>query len=169
MNRFKFRIWDKQNKTWLENGSSLHCYSNWAICPFTGKLVDYVGTFGEDDRCIPSPAEDYYFEGTKLIQEPRYVIQQYTGLKDSFGVEIYEGDIIEYTYNVSCFRLSNGELVRGSIPSNETIQEKINQEVKWQGAQFVGIHPIIRIGYYLVDKKPQVIGNVFENSELIQN
>jgi uncharacterized phage protein (TIGR01671 family) len=97
------------------------------------------------------------------------IIQQYTGLKDCNGKEIYEGDIVEYTYNVGCFRLSNGELIRGGIPSNETVQEKINQEVKWQGAQFIGIHPIRKIGYYLVDKKPQVIGNIFETPELLKN
>lgn len=171
MNRLKFRIWDKQNKKWLENSSSLHCYSNWTICPFTGNLVDYIGLIDGDnnDTFYADPADDYYLEGTKLVKEPRYVIQQYTGLKDCDEKDIYEGDIIEYTYNVDCFRLSNGELIRGSIPSNETVQEKINQEVKWQGTQFIGVHPIIKIGYRLVDKKPQVIGNIFENPELIKN
>jgi uncharacterized phage protein (TIGR01671 family) len=145
MNReLKFRIWDKQSKTWLQNGSSLHCYSNWTICPFTSKLVDYVGTFGEDDRCIPSPAEDYYFEGTKLIQEPRYVIQQYTGLKDSKGVEIYEGDIVkigdrkkEVIFNLGMFYID--ENYGDFVPVSE------------------------------VDNIIEVIGNVLENKELIKN
>jgi len=93
----------------------------------------------------------------RYLYQHQYPVQQYTGLQDRNGKEIYEGDIIEY------------KLIRGSIPSNETVQEKINQEVKWQGAQFIGIHPIRKIGYYLVDKKPQVIGNIFENPELIKN
>jgi hypothetical protein len=148
MNRvLKFRIWDKQSKTWLQNGSSLHCYSNWTICPFTGKLVDYVGTFGEDDRCIPSPAEDYYFEGTKLIQEPRYVIQQYTGLKDSQGVEIYEGDII------------SGEFYDIEYHHSETIKA----EVVFNNGAF----NIACSGWH----KPslRIVGNVMENPELIKN
>lgn len=171
MNRFKFQIWDKQNKKWIENSSSLHCYSNWTICPFTGNLVDYVGVFdcNHGESFTASPAADYYWQGATIIKEPRYIIRQYTGLQDCNGVDIYEGDIVEYTYNVGCFRLSNGELIRGSIPSNEIFQEKINQEVKWQGTQFIGIHPIKKIGYYLVDKKPQVVGNIFETPELLKN
>ena len=138
----KFRIWDKQNKKWLENSSSLHCYSNWTICPFTGNLVDYVGAFDGDhgDFFTASPAVDCYYEGTKFVKEPRYVIQQYTGLKDSKGNEIYEGDIL--------------------MP--DTID---------------GIWPEQRNGILVKDiRQPfanarlfKIIGNIFENPELIKN
>jgi len=69
MNReLKFRIWDKQYCHWLENSSSLHCYSNWTICPFTGNLVDYVGDYS-CDSFTSSTAVDYYWQGTTIIKE----------------------------------------------------------------------------------------------------
>ncbi len=143
----KFRIWDKQNKTWLENSSSLHCYSNWTICPFTGNLVDYIGLIDGDnnDTFYADPADDYYLEGTKLVKEPRYIVQQYTGLKDSKGVEIYEGDIVD-------FRTLNHE--------NITIDSVVFSD---------GAFILENIIYNLCDVTVKIVGNIMQNSELIKS
>jgi hypothetical protein len=157
MNRqLKFRIWDKQYKKWIENSSSLHCFSNWTICPFTGNLVDYVGAFG-CDNFTASPAHGYYFEGAEVVREPRYVIQQYTGLKDSKGVEIYEGDLIQYNQN-----------------SN---YDGMNFEVIWSDASFGWVLKS-KTGDYLTNQITpngprynflEIISNVCETPELIKN
>ena len=159
MNRqLKFRIWDKQYCHWLKNSSSLHCYSNWTICPFTGNVVDYVETCDENgENFSASPANDYYWEDGKIIKEPRYITQQYTGLKDKNGILIFEGDLVQYNQN-----------------SN---YDGINFEVVWSDASFGWVLKS-KTGDYLTNQITpngprynflEIISNVCKTPELIKN
>lgn len=88
------------------------------------------------------------------VPEENYVVQQYTGLKDSKGKEIYEGDIVKYH--------------RG-FESEKEIRE-LTSHIKFQDAAFgfdmKGFNDMFMS--LENDSYIEVIGNIFENPELLK-
>jgi hypothetical protein len=123
MNRvLKFRIWDKLSEKYIYPDKG---YQGHFILDLNGRFCNLQNGSGGDD----------------------YVVQQYTGLKDSEGNEIYEGDII------------SGEFYDIEYHYSETIKA----EVVFNNGAF----NIACSGWY----KPslRIVGNVMENPELIKN
>jgi hypothetical protein len=73
----------------IEAGHDIGCKSG-VYAPFTGQLTDFVGAIDGDreTRYNANPAPNYYFRGSEIVNEPRYVLVQFTGMKDKNGVEI---------------------------------------------------------------------------------
>ncbi|WP_436668008.1 YopX family protein [Latilactobacillus sakei] len=119
MREIKFRAWDKENKAFMPS-------EGYAICD-----GDVMGLrYGNE-------MEDVLTDQVEIMQ--------YTGLKDMYGRDIYEGDVVEF----------EASLIRTKA------------EVKYSRNQFiVSMNSVMprSLDLYLV----KIIGNKFENPELLE-
>lgn len=144
MNReIKFRVWDNK-------------YNGWLHCGFPNGVGNFVAASGrgynfqmvlDNETLTDNVHEEVPFDGSN----PRWVIQQYTGLKDKNGVEIYEGDILKCKTFDGWF---------------DKVGYYYNREVKYVTA-CSGESEIS--GFLYIPVEREVVGNIFENPELLKN
>jgi uncharacterized phage protein (TIGR01671 family) len=134
MNRkIKFRVWDNQNNDWLINQ----------------RIEDYpVELLYSDHK---------FYIAHSLSNLDNYVIQQFTGLLDKNGIDIYEGDVVTYTSN-------NGIDYKAPIVFSPTSSAFV---LDTSGRHLFDD----KYGDYLdlhKDREYEIVGNIFENSELLK-
>ena len=129
MNReLKFRVWDNVQKRWWCEDSL------------------YLQIDGKHIHPAPWATLDCELPNNDIV------IQQYTGLKDSNGKDIYEGDILKTNYGLTLeivySQRHSAFMCKRSDISGESLRYCYD-------ALYLGCH--------------EVIGNIFENSELLKS
>ncbi len=155
----KFRVWSKIKNTWLnsivltDKGTPLVFYVE---INDKQEIINKVFTLDEFDP----------------------IIQQFTGLKDNNGKEIWEGDIIKQTIEKSPLSKYNTELkdnekfcIRPIVWGNYSDGEYVEKIECWMFGDICSISELIHRtsyddGYWT--RKYEIIGNIFENTELLK-
>lgn len=127
----KLRFWDKEFSHWRELPD---LYGDYQASAFR--------TYGEGfeiKHFLSSEAQE-------KIQDGALIIQQFTGLTDSTGKEIYEGDIFKSgTYKWDAVEFQDGKFV-----------------VSLRGARLYDLCEL-----FDDNGKPEIAGNMFETPELL--
>ena len=154
MRDIKFRAWDKRTKKMRAVNSISFNNENESFNFNPDHLPKVVNVWGKD-----------IIEGTHQIlrrEIDETVLMQYTGLKDKNGKEIYEGDIIVgYNHKVGGNFVDDVMGVMKYEGLAFAVQGKqIHRNEKWF---YTMTSPIAQ------DYAIEVIGNIYENPELLKD
>lgn len=141
MREIKFRAWDKEESKMLAN-------ADYQLSFCLNLLGDIVG----EDGSLFNP-ELTWDENSK-----RFVVMQYTGLKDRYKKEIWEGDILR------ALNLENGKYTKWIV----TFQENVAGFVLRADYLYEETGDTRYLFQNLRYGIGRVIGNIYENSELLK-
>jgi uncharacterized phage protein (TIGR01671 family) len=141
MREIKFRAWDKDEKCMVE-------------------VNDLFG-IPHGITCVSFPSSiPYQVRGLGMIIEPDFILMQYTGLKDKNGVEIYSDDIVYAHANDSHGIIREGTHYYYDEYDKQGIWGWYIEDAKDPNDK----EPL----FPQTDKYLEVIGNIYENPELLE-
>lgn len=139
----KFRAWDKRIETYLYNVQDAYDTLGGFVKYDDGENADY------DEDCFGA-----------FLNNKRYDVEQFTGLKDKQGVEIYNGDILHFG-SVWCVGDEYDPREEEHIGAVEYRPDYASYVVNCNGKIFP-LEQVISFDGYSVE------GNVHENVELLE-
>lgn len=127
---------------------------------FRGKRVDN-GEWAYDNSVL------FFSEKTKIygalnkwreIEVIPETVGQYTGVIDKNGKKVFEGDIIDYTWDTLC----------GGKEHRTYVISYANNEAKFVGDCVIGNprHSLPTFEY--IGERGEVIGNIYDNKEILE-
>ncbi|MCG0771612.1 prophage Lp2 protein 26 [Lactiplantibacillus plantarum] len=138
----KFRAWDKENEIYLYNVQDAYDMLSGFVKYDDGENASY------DECCFGD-----------FLDNDRYVVEQFTGLTDVNGKEIYIGDVVKEWSDMS------------ELTMEPTVNEVVSEDSFGQAGVFLKplrehfIEPCLH-DYW--SNQFEVIGNVHENPELLE-
>ena len=154
--KIKFRVWDKKYQDWIDT-SKIAIAADGDVVAYRGMGILSCGWVEESGSC-----------------KHNFVFQQFTGYLDQNGIEIYEGDIIKFRYWV-------GDFAWQEMDDKEALRQKKMLDKEYTGTVapasigninleiVVGKHDETHMIFPLAyAASSRVIGNIFENPELLK-
>lgn len=139
MREIKFRIYFKDEEKFMTKPITLE------------DLLHEDGIeFENEEKTLTLPLKDFKFYYNK---NENYEIMQYTGLKDKNGKEIYEGDVVKFDYRQD--------------ENFEIVFEDGAFWIRSKYTEYVSLHEVIEICKRPNNWQIEVVGNIYDNPELL--
>ena len=146
MRELKFRAWDEINDVMWK---------------------DVLGDMAESDMYDDVTEMWEVAHQMETGNSAQFVFMQYTGMKDVKGVEIYEGDILKCTSGIY-----TNLGATGTGEYEETIKQVIWKDDSW-GTRVISSNLTSKgaekSGLVISAKYAEIIGNIYENPELLED
>ena len=147
MREIKFRAWDKVAKRMIYT-----CLPLQQVISLNGKVLEPELNYGDGRYVYDENSPEICY---KTVD--RYILQQFTGLKDRKNKEIYEGDVLE-----------NIESKRQFVVFFEEFSASFKcKEIPFAN-KYDGGNEVHTLDEGMESNHSEVIGNIYENPELVE-